>query len=209
MRAADDPAFQEELLHLRDTAKDVPVPATLLDAMQEVSPSDVAEDPAWAWATVAVLSNYERHHLNRAQAEAFARAHKLPLVRWRLPVTGRSAEVLDATTLDELFDHEPGLWGTFVRGAPAMLTENIQPTKYLVNGASGYMHSLSFRGDPPAAVADGLRAGAYEEIILEEPPLCVNFQLNLPDGDDGADIDSLVPDAIVVPTLDTAPDFFW
>ncbi len=48
MRAADDPAIQEELLHLRDTAKDVPVPASLLDALREVSASDVDEDPAWA-----------------------------------------------------------------------------------------------------------------------------------------------------------------
>ena len=150
---------------------------------------------------MAVFSNYERHHLNRAQAEAFARAHKLPLVRWRLPLTGRAAELLDASAIDNLYENEPGLWGTSRRGAPAMLTENIQPTKYLVNGASGYMHSLSFRGDPPAAVADGLLGGAYEEIILEDPPMCINFQVNLPDGDDGSGIDSLVDDAIVVPTL--------
>ena len=32
----------------------------------------------------------------------------------------------------------------FARGAPAMLTENVQPTKLVVNGAYGYMHSLSF-----------------------------------------------------------------
>ena len=61
------------------------------------------------------------------------------------------------------------------------------------------MHSLSFRGDPPAPLSDGLPAGAYEEIILEEPPLCIEFQLCLPDGDDGSGIDSLVDDAIVVP----------
>ena len=108
MRAADDPVFQEELLHLRDTAQESPVPTSLLDALQEVSASDVDEDPAWAWATVAVLSNYERHHLNRAQAEAFARAHKLPLVRWRLPLTGRAAELLDASAINDLYENEPG-----------------------------------------------------------------------------------------------------
>ena len=83
-----------------------------------------------------------------------------------------------------------------------MLTENIQSTKYLVNGASGHMHSLSFRGDPPHALSDGLLTGAYEEIILEEPLLCINFQLRLPDGDDGSGIDSLVDDTIVVPSLE-------
>ena len=50
-------------------------------------------------ATIAVLSNYERHHLNSTQAEALARAHGLPLVMWRLPLTGRAAELLDAATL--------------------------------------------------------------------------------------------------------------
>ena len=60
---------------------------------------------------MAVLSNYERHHLNRKQAEAFARAHGLPLVMWKLPLAGSAAELLDATTLDELYENEPGLWG--------------------------------------------------------------------------------------------------
>ncbi len=64
------------------------------------------------------------------------------------------------------------------------------------------MYSLSFRGDPPPALSDGLPAGAYEEISLEEPPLCINFQLCLPDGDDGSGIDSLVDDAIVVLSLE-------
>ena len=128
-------------------------------------------------------------------------------MRWKLPLSGRAAELLDATTLAELYEHEPGLWGTFVRGAPAMLTENIQSTKYLVNGANGHMHPLSFRGDPPHALSDGLLTGAYEEIILEEPPLCINFQLRLPDGDDGSGIDSLVTDAIVVPSLDIETEY--
>ena len=88
----------------------------------------------------------------------------------------------------------------FVRGAPAMLTENIQPTKYLVNGASGYLHSLSFTGDPPLELADAHAVPGYTQVILNEPPLCVNFQITLPDGDDGAGIDSLLDNAVVVPT---------
>ena len=37
--------------------------------------------------------------------------------------------------------------------------------------------------------------------MLDEPPLSINFQLVLPDGDDGAGIESLVGDAVVVPIL--------
>ena len=91
----------------------------------------------WATATIAVFSNYERHYLNRKQAETFARAHCLPLMLWKQPLVGRAAELLDADTIKELYDNEPGLWGAFVRGAPAMLTENIQPTKLFANGACG------------------------------------------------------------------------
>jgi hypothetical protein len=201
MRAATDPEFQDELLHLRDTGCEVPVPTSLVDALQEISASDIAEHPPWAFATIAVLSNYERHHLNRKQAQAFALAHSLPLVMWKRQVTGRACELLDAGTLDELYEHEPGLWSVFVRGAPAMMTENIQPTKYLVNGACGYMHSLSFSADAPAELTDALAAPGYSVVILPEPPLCVNFQVSLPDGDDGGGIESLVDDAIVALAL--------
>ena len=82
-----------------------------------------------------------------------------------------------------------------------MLTENTQPTKYLVNGTSGYMHSLSFSGDPPVELTDAMAATGFSLVILEEPPLCINFQVTLPDGDDGAGIETLVDGAVVVPAL--------
>ena len=201
MRAADDPDFQAELVQLRDTASDAPVPSSLVDALQEVSPADVVAHPPFAFATIAVLSNYERQHLNRKQAEAFARAHNLPLVLWKLPLTGRAAELVDAAALEELYENEPGLWGAFVRGAPAMMTENIQPTKFLVNGAAGFMHSLSFSDKPPPELADALASTGFSIVQLEKPPLCVNFQVTLPDGEDGEGIETLVADAIVVPIV--------
>lgn len=39
----------------------------------------------------------------------------------------------------------------------------------------------------------------HKQIILEAPPLSVDFQLDLPEDDDGSGIESLVDDAIVVP----------
>jgi len=46
MRAAEDPAFQEELLQLRDTESKAPVPASLIDALQEISAAYMVEHPA-------------------------------------------------------------------------------------------------------------------------------------------------------------------
>ena len=65
MRAAEDPEFQADLLQLRDTTLDTPVPTSLVKSLKEVTLADVRAEPHWAFATVAVLSNYERHHLNR------------------------------------------------------------------------------------------------------------------------------------------------
>ena len=90
-----------------------------------------------------------------------------------------------------------------MRGAPSMLTENTQSTKYLVNGARGFMHSLSFSGDAPTELTEAMAAPGFSLVMLDEPPLTINFQLTLPDGDDGAGIDSLVEDAVVVPALVT------
>ena len=42
-----------------------------------------------------------------------------------------------------------------------------------------------------------MAAGRFSITLLDEPPRCINFQLTLPDGIDGAGIESLVGDAVV------------
>ena len=103
--------------------------------------------------------------------------------------------------MHDLYENEPGLWGVFVRGAPAMLTQNIQPTKFLVNGAWGYMHSLSFSDEAPEELATHVSGLGFRQVVLEEPPLTISFQLILPDGDDGTGIETLVDNSVVVPIL--------
>ena len=58
------------------------------------------------------------------------------------------------------------------------------------------MHSLSFSGDTPTELTEAMAAPGFSLVMLDEPPLTINFQLTLPDGDDGAGIDSLVEDAV-------------
>ena len=82
------------------------------------------------------------------------------------------------------------------------MTQSIQSTKYLVNGSCGYMHSLSFAGDPPAELTNAMATGRFSIIVLDEPPRCINFQLTLPEGIDGAGIESLVGNAVVAPASD-------
>ncbi len=82
-----------------------------------------------------------------------------------------------------------------------MLTENIQSTKLLVNGASGFLHSLTLSDTAPEHDRETIRSRGFKVVILDEPPFSVNFQLSLPDGDAGEGIESLVDDAVVVPVL--------
>jgi hypothetical protein len=185
---------------LRDTTSSTPVPASLITDLRQVSREDVRNHPAWAFAPIAVQSNYERHQLNQSQAEAFARCHGLPLVKWKRDLKGRASQAIDEDTLEELFDNEPGMWQWFVRGAPAALTSNIQPTKFLTNGAAGFMHSLSLYPAQHELEAI-LQEEGFKVIVLDTRPAAINFQLSLPDGDNGGGIESLVDDAIVVPVV--------
>jgi hypothetical protein len=141
---------------------------------------------------VGVLGNAERERLNFAQAEAFAKWHRRPMILWRHPLGDSDAENLGAMNLDELYSCEKGLIGVFVKEAPSMLLKNMQSTKALVNGSIGKMHSLSFSGLPPPEVVAAEAMQEFVRIELAEPPYAVNFELTLPDGDSGEGIESLL-----------------
>ena len=91
---------------------------------------------------------------------------------------------------------------TFVAGAPAMLLSNLQPTKRLANGSKVNYHSLTFKGETPAAYADALKRGGFHEIVLDEPPLSINIVPDLPPRDDNYGIESLVSGELVVAVLE-------
>ena len=148
---------------------------------------------------IAVLGNQERHHLNRQQAHAYARAHDVPLVRWKIPLTEKYVERLTPEQLAQTYVNEPGLWHYFVRGAPAMILRNFQPTKAMANGSMAFLHSLSFAHDVPPELSAAELAGGYHVVELAEPPHTINVCPDLPDDDDGAGIESFTPDGIVVP----------
>ena len=206
MRAADDPPFQEDQLALRRTDVAYPVPESLVNSLEEVKTSDLRHHPPFAFAAIGVLGNSERERLNFAQAEQFARWHRRPLIIWRHPLAEADAEALGGLNLNDLYRSEKGMLGVFVKGAPAMLLKNIQSTKALVNGSVGKLHSLTFSGDFPSQITTAERMGEYDLIELPEPPYCVNFEVTLPDGDNGDGIETLLASdgtrrRIVVPIL--------
>jgi hypothetical protein len=196
---------EENLRHLRSTEIDQPVSVSLVENLQELTADDVRKHPPFAFAPIIVMSNLERQRLNRVQVEAFAKAYGLLLIVWRMPLTDRYADAFDDNTFAQLYENEPGLWGYFARGAPAMLLRNIQATKCLVNGAMGHLHSLTFEDGEPNMIVEAQRVGGYQRVEIPTPPLSVNLQLELPDGDTGEGIESLVDGAVVVPILCDGP----
>ena len=201
MRAAEDAEFQEVLTQVRSTDTEPPIPRAFVRDLKELSAADVSAEPARAFAPIVVLGNQERHRLNHHQVYAFARTYNLPLVRWRLPLASKDADSLASETLSALLDNEPGLWQYFVRGAPCMLLQNVQPTKSMANGSTGFMHSLSFEDVAPPELAAAEASMQHCVVELPQPPLTINVQLLLASDDAGAGIESLTPGATVMPVL--------
>ena len=92
------------------------------------------------------------------------------------------------------------VYGFFARGAPAILTGNVQPTKLLANGSMGFMHSLTLTEEAQQE-STFEHVSEYAEIELSVAPYAINFQLSLPDGDQGEGIESLTSGAVVVPII--------
>jgi hypothetical protein len=124
--------------------------------------------------------------LNAWQAEAFARQFGLPLIKW--PITTNLPFDGD---YERLLQHEPGLWGYFVEGAPAYLTQTISSPRKLANGSPALLRSLTFAGGAvPAAVQAAYARGGFQVVELkpEDAPQYVNVIVG---GTDAAPHDAL------------------
>ena len=69
--------------------------------------------------------------------------------------------------------------GIFVEGGLCQAVDNLNPAKQCANGTRAIFHSLSFEGATPEAVLAAERRGGFCEVLLEEPPLSVNFELSV------------------------------
>ena len=153
----DDPAHQRLLAALRRTdPHQPPVGDAEVDALRPLTAAAVAEaGDALRFARIGVLGNRERHTLNRRQARAFALRYARVVIQWRLELVGQSAGWLSSAEKAELYEHEDGLWGTFVRGAPAIINYNVGTDRGLVNGVSTHpwpaaaLHLAPSRCPPP------------------------------------------------------------
>ena len=173
MRAQGDRTFIEYMKAMRRTHVTHPIPQAFLDKLEPVSAKDVQQDGAWRFAPIGVLSHVERDAINHAQLHAFARHFDIPLVRWRLELVDDA--FADPQVREQLFEHEPNLWGYFVEGAPVHLLETIKSVRKLVNGTPGLLDSLVVNNDKDKHLLRSKFAGGHDVLTLEEPPYAVNI----------------------------------
>lgn len=175
-----------------------------LSRFRVLTPAE-AQNPNWRFAPVLVCDNETRAVINEEQMCNFGREHGLPVIRWidnvhfryeeepsnsRRPNTTTPA----ATAAQQprrptivlspeektrvLEDNMHHLASLFVPGAPAYLTDNINPTLGLANGTDVTMHSLGFHFEnrvEQVNFMNMLRAAQPGEIVtLPRPPSFMN-----------------------------------
>ena len=208
-RFRNDKQHGENVASMRNTASDQPVSEEFLESLQPLSEEE-RTDPKFRFATIGVVSNLERFELNAAQAYAFAKHYGHVLVRWKLDLRGAASQELRGDLLDELYDDEAGLWGFFVRDAPAVITDNIAQEKGLVNGTQCTMHSLVLRDDATDDQARLDRACKGEVVTLSRPPISINVRPQV--STKFLDLlrpDSLVANEVVVPIKASSRSDEW
>jgi hypothetical protein len=172
MRAKDDPDFIDVQLRMRQTDILHPIPVDFLKQLRPVTLEDIAQDPAWRFAPIGVLTHVERDAINLEQLKAFARAFNLPMFRWRCFLV--DGEILQACEMATLYDNEPNLWSYFVEGAPVLLLSTISSVRKLVNGTPGLLDSLTITNDIDRdAIEVAYQVGYSDDIVtLESTPVC-------------------------------------
>ena len=196
MRAKDDEDWAGLIAALRTSViGDCPVRDHLLPRLRRMTltKEDVQSDPLWLEAPVCVNGNKVRTSIIRSRAEGIAHYLGVPVVRWRLRLSGAVAEHLTAGQLESLYENDPRLWGYFIQGQTAFLSENVQPERRVSNGTEVVFDSLILGGESSEMEAredeDGdIEHGRfYEQVIadakpgsvvtIHRPPFAVNVRL--------------------------------
>ena len=182
----DDQGHLDQLNYFRNPAfSSTPIKdSKILHSLKTISSSDYESDPLWYDATIIVSENVTRVTLNRSQALLFAKKNNQPVISWRHTLADQSRPYFveasggNLTRLEEILSSIPDMTFYFVKGAPAVLKDNIWTSEGLVNGRMCHLHSLTLSG-PNASKSWERIAGALpgEEVMLPEPPLSVNIQL--------------------------------
>jgi hypothetical protein len=200
-RASQDVVHSGIIQRLRDTSVECPIDNELIDYLQEhtLKQNHFREDPTWGLAPVITTSNRERSNLVLALAKITAKQLGVPVIRWKIPITGNLAKKYDGYELSLLYENEPSLWGIFVEGAQAYIkAENVSPPKGFANGSPVNFHSIVLSAkDNNAFLKEQISNTAPGEVInLPNPPIFINVRVHIANGKAN---ETLVPGIVVIP----------
>ena len=151
IRASEDPAHVQYIREMRDVNSEQPVSDKLIRSFNLLTKEAVHKHGnTLRFASIAVLSQRERHPLNlcqarlfartynkplfKCQARLFARTYNKPLFKWKLPLSGPVASWITKEEEGLIYKHEEaGVYGYFVEGAPCVVLRNLLTNRTLVN----------------------------------------------------------------------------
>ena len=128
-RAKEDPAWASLIMSLRDPTPgasplgDYLIP--IIDSMVLTS-KDIENDVKWASAPICVCGNRQRMALIKTRARAIAKELGVPLIRWRLRLTGSQVESLSTEEHEGIFTEDPCSWGFFIQGYAGYFEQKCQ-----------------------------------------------------------------------------------
>ena len=190
VRAANDLEQKQVIEAIRDFSIPQPISPQLIHKLVglTLTPKDYAQEPAWYEAPVCVTTNSERFHLIPHLAIAFAQHHKVPLVAWKKSCSGTLFNCLQGREdmLRKVYTLDSDLVGLFVKYAPGVVNENVNPAIGIANGTMCRMHSLAFCSTVNQDTLDEVEnminaAGPGEVIWLPHSlaPKYINVELEL------------------------------
>jgi DNA polymerase III delta prime subunit len=198
---SEDPIHTALIQKLRNTTLRNPIDDDVIDSLKVLTSEDVDEDNSWLSAPIVVCSNKERHALNLSQARRFAIRNGVPILRWKNDLTA-SASSLDDIAIDLLYENEPELTGLFVKGAPGLLSRNMNPIAGLANGTPIVLHSITLcPDDDPEGFREIIRNASPGEFIDIPPPLSVNVMVPAIDATEWNEQHTLVSGQVVIPLI--------
>jgi len=145
-------------------------------SMQDMDEKNGGE---FAFATMVVTGNAERHKLNAIQAKRWASHHNTTIVRWprQYKLDSWKGRPKDESH-EAIAKKDDCFYEMFVPGAAGYITENINTDIGLANGVEIKYHSLSFDTEEKDELfRDELKTHDSLVMTLDYPPDAINVEL--------------------------------
>ena len=104
-----------------------PIKRAHFQHLRQLTADDVLHDPSWLDAVIVTPGNQIRNAFNKDAFQCLGHWLGVPVLRWRLPLTGASARQLPMDLQDQLYGQCTEAWAYFVVSAPACLDFNVKP----------------------------------------------------------------------------------